>query len=285
MRKSRFFLSWLSDRVACVTGGCFKGRMENRLEKVLALGRMRVMAASAIDRFGRNSDMCGLEGIVFQIMTDAAQLRDGLRVERDLLRGVWSMASEAVPQGRRMGLLGGESFFDGLVAAQAEIGAIGQKELLQLSLVRAVALAALAGRSGLVPALALLDRVPDVRVASEAERSLRLGEHPGFVGSMGIVTDEAHSLLERKVRSHARRLLHEIAVAGHAEPGIAGFEQLGFVGTMRFVARVALSIQHWLVGVRLDEARFGVRVTAEANPVHRILHHSRKTRTVRIVAG
>lgn len=121
-------------------------------------------------------------------------------------------------------------------------------------------------------------------MALKTEFVLFPDDHPRGIASMGIVTGEAHPVLERRMLKAAGYCFHEIAVAPAAETWAGRFQEFLFVRPMRGMACRARAIEHRSMGICLHEPCLSVGVASKADLVRPVPHHTREIRAVRVMA-
>ena len=170
------------------------------------------MAGHAVHDSGLDPDMGLSKRVPAEVVAVAAECRDRLRIQRGLLRKMRQMAFQAITRGRGMGPARLHIGFDGLMADEAQIGALRQKKLGQLRLVRAVALRALTLSHRSMFALPARHAFAKSRVTLETKRALLFHDHPAEITGVGIVAGKALLVNERRMVCTSNHLFQERAV-------------------------------------------------------------------------
>ena len=123
------------------------------------------------------------------------------------------MTGFAILLRRRVGFFPGQLLLDRFVTIEAKIGALRQEQFVELCLVGAMALGAVAVEiRGMFP-ISLLEPFVQLIMASGAQILLILDDHPSDVAGMGIMTGQTLSIGKGlMVRPHTFRF-HECGMA------------------------------------------------------------------------
>lgn len=119
-----------------------------------------------------------------------------------------------------------------LVARQAHIRGLRQKQFVQFCLMRTVALRALAVLNGLMSDLGCLDCFSHGGMTLETERALVLHKHPINAAGVRGMAILAYALRKRRMHNVAWHLFHELGVALYAEFFPDRLEQFPLIRSM-----------------------------------------------------
>jgi hypothetical protein len=125
------------------------------------------------------------------------------------------MASQTISGSRRVGLLFLHLFLQRLVAGQAYIRTLGNKELVYLRFMRVMTLAAV--NRTWMSARAFTYTLFHFSVASKTELSLFLFNHTANIAGMSVMAGKTLTSGKRYVYKRVGRLLHEIGMTSNAE--------------------------------------------------------------------